>query len=179
MRKLEIGSVRTGAVAPDFETLDCVPGADHLGHWGSEPLPFPDCSFDEVYSSHTLEHVPWFRSVEALRELSRVLKPGGVVELWVPDFRYVVECYLRGRCGDSWRRFNPSGDPRVWANGRIFTYGPGEENWHRAVFDGPHLRDCLAAAGFADVTLTKTRTRGFSHGPIDLGARAKKPPQSA
>jgi len=174
-RSLEIGSVRTGAVGPAFETLDCAPGADHLARWGRDPLPFPGGAFDEVYASHTLEHVPWFETGRALAEVWRVLRPGGRFEVWVPDFRVVVEAYLAGRCGDGWRRYNPAGDPMLWVNGRIFTYGPGEENWHRTVFDAGHLTRCLRVAGFDPVRVTRRRTRGVSHGPIDLGALATKP----
>ncbi len=48
----------------------------------AEELPFADHSFDMVYSSHVLEHIP-DRS-KALREIYRVLKPGGVHFCVVP-----------------------------------------------------------------------------------------------
>ncbi|MGE0709145.1 MAG: methyltransferase domain-containing protein [Planctomycetota bacterium] len=173
-RKLEIGSVRAGPVGPGFETLDTVPGADHRARWGEEPLPFPDGAFSEVYASHVLEHVPWYLTIGALREVQRILAPGGLFEVWVPDLRTIVACYLERRCGDGWRKHNPQGDPLLWVNGRLFTYGPGEENWHRAAFDAEHLAACLTRAGFARVEVTKRRTRGVSHGAIDLGALAWK-----
>ena len=171
-RRVEIGSERTGTYAPGVETLDVVPGADHCARWGAEPLPFADASFADVYASHVLEHVPWFQTQDALREVRRILAPGGRFEVWVPDFRHIVACYLAGRCGDTWRRSNPTSNPMLWANGRIFTYGPGEENWHRAVFDEAYLTHCLAEAGFSAVEITRERRRGVGHGPIDLGAVA-------
>lgn len=45
-------------------------------------FPFPDDSFDVVFTSQTLEHV--FTPMKFLREVSRVLKPGGVLLLAVP-----------------------------------------------------------------------------------------------
>jgi SAM-dependent methyltransferase len=46
-------------------------------------LDFPDGSFDVVLCNHVLEHVPDDR--RALRELRRVLAPGGWASLLVPD----------------------------------------------------------------------------------------------
>jgi hypothetical protein len=45
---------------------------------------FPDNSFDVIYCSHVLEHVPDDR--KAMRELARVLKPTGWAMLAVPIF---------------------------------------------------------------------------------------------
>lgn len=45
-------------------------------------LPFKDNSVDEIYTAHTLEHVPDF--TKAMRELHRVLRPGGRLKIVVP-----------------------------------------------------------------------------------------------
>jgi len=45
----------------------------------------PDNSFDVIYCSHVLEHVPDDR--KAMRELARVLRPNGWAILAVPFFR--------------------------------------------------------------------------------------------
>jgi SAM-dependent methyltransferase len=46
-------------------------------------LPFPDATFDAVFSHHVLQHVP--DPLAALREFHRVLRPGGVVGIRDPD----------------------------------------------------------------------------------------------
>jgi SAM-dependent methyltransferase len=61
---------------------------DLTGTFGDEiiditDLPYPDDSFDAVICNHVLEHVPDDRT--AMRQLRRVLAPGGWAILLVPD----------------------------------------------------------------------------------------------
>lgn len=49
----------------------------------THPLPYPDASFDLVTCSEVLEHVENFRAV--LREIKRVLKPGGLMVVTTPN----------------------------------------------------------------------------------------------
>lgn len=182
MRFLEIGP-GDAPLGPEWETVDCRArvGIDRVGLWGSsEGLPYDADQFDLVYASHVLEHIPWFNTARALADVHRILKPGGVFEVWVPDFAYLIRCYLRRECGDDWRKFNDDSDPMVWLNGRLFTYGGpdglGDPNWHRAVFDERSLQDHLYNAGFKLIERidTKEKPRGHDHGPINLGMRALK-----
>lgn len=58
------------------------------------PLPFPDGSADAVFSEHLLEHIPLFGVVDVLRECHRVLKPGGIMRVGVPDAGRMLESYV-------------------------------------------------------------------------------------
>ena len=59
-----------------------VPGVNVLHTLGKEPLPFEDNTFDLVIANHVLEHVEgWWG---AFKELARVVKVGGTVEVWLP-----------------------------------------------------------------------------------------------
>jgi SAM-dependent methyltransferase len=57
-----------------------------LVHGDVERLPFDDESFDKVLMSEVLEHLRDDR--QALREVHRVLRPGGVLAVSVPHARY-------------------------------------------------------------------------------------------
>lgn len=64
-----------------YETADLsMPGVDH--HVDLQSLPFASGSFDIVYASHVLEHVPDDRA--AIAEIRRILAPGGIAILPVP-----------------------------------------------------------------------------------------------
>lgn len=65
-----------------------------------KPLPFPDASFDAVYSSHTIEHLHREAALRLLREAWRVLRPGGRCRTLVPDLRKIVDGYVAGRATD-------------------------------------------------------------------------------
>jgi len=58
-------------------------------------FPFPDDTFDAVYSSHVLEHFDRAAGSFLLRESKRVLKPGGLLRIVVPDLEASCAEYLR------------------------------------------------------------------------------------
>jgi SAM-dependent methyltransferase len=67
-----------------FKSFGAEPNlADYYGHAGA--LPFHDHSLDYVIASHVLEHVA--NPVAALAEWVRVVRPGGILYLVVPDRR--------------------------------------------------------------------------------------------
>jgi predicted SAM-dependent methyltransferase len=175
---LEIGP-GPARLGPEWKTLDCVPRqhVDFVARWGEGRLPIDDGACELVYASHVAEHLPYWQTVDAFCEVHRILKPGGRFEVWVPDFAYILECYLRGECGDDWRRNNPAGSPMLWAAGRIFAYnngGAGEQNWHRAIFDETWLKKCLWDAGFIKNAKLTGHERGHRHGKVSLGCIGAK-----
>lgn len=55
----------------------------HFKHGSVYALPYPDHSFDAVFSHAVLEHVG--EPVAMLREMHRVTKPGGIIGVRTPD----------------------------------------------------------------------------------------------
>ena len=58
-------------------------------------FPYPDGSMDVVYSSHVLEHFTRAQGLFLLREAHRVLKPGGILRIVVPNLAASCTEYLR------------------------------------------------------------------------------------
>jgi predicted SAM-dependent methyltransferase len=57
-------------------------------------LPVPDGSASGVYCSHILEHLPRDELPVALKNTLRILVPGGIFRLVVPDLVWRAKCYL-------------------------------------------------------------------------------------
>jgi SAM-dependent methyltransferase len=186
-RYLEIGPGSNRV--PEFETINVVWGydVDYIGD-ASKKLPFASCSFDLIYASHVLEHISWYQIPSAIKEWVRILKPGGSIEIWVPNGLLIAQTFINAELEikndidkDGWYKFNEYKDPCVWANGRIFSYGDGnglknDPNWHRALFTSRYLRFLLADSGLINISeLNRTEVRGYDHGWINLGIKGYKP----
>ena len=65
-----------------------------LGHNLLNGIPFPDVEFNMIYHSHALEHFSKKDGIEFITECYRVLKPGGILRIAVPDLEGIVRCYL-------------------------------------------------------------------------------------
>jgi SAM-dependent methyltransferase len=92
--------------------------------WG---LPFPDRSASHVFVSHMLEHLFFPRDVRFfLAELRRVMAPGSVVRIVVPDIEQCIEAYS--------------------SNDRLF-FASRRETWDWWPENPTRLEDFLAYAG--------------------------------
>lgn len=78
---IDIGCQRD-PITPDCVAFDKNPTPETTHTGDARKLPFHDAEFDFVWSSHCLEDIP--DTEAALVEWLRVLKPGGVIALYVP-----------------------------------------------------------------------------------------------
>lgn len=127
-------------IRPDYVNYDKddYPGVDAIG--SVEDLSrYADNTFTEVYASNILEHVPHVRTVATLKEWYRVLAPGGVLKISVPDFDRAIEIYQR--CG-----LAPWVVNFLWGD-QVYD---GAE--HRVCFNEPYLTRVLKEAGFSEVS---------------------------
>lgn len=128
-------------------------------------LPLESDGADVVYSSHFLEHIPLSSVEKFLQECFRILKPGGVFRLVLPDLEEICRSYLHYRDAgehgkanflqigliDQMVRSTPGGelgryyrkiglDPQLYGNEITFVL---ERTGHNILSDSTHARRSL------------------------------------
>lgn len=80
---------------PDWVNIDIAPlGPGVIAHDLSRGVPLADASADVVYHSHVLEHLRRDDAAAFMRECARVLRPGGIIRVAVPDLERICRAYL-------------------------------------------------------------------------------------
>ena len=93
MRLLNFGC--GGTWHPDWTNLDASPlSPDVVAHDLRRPFPFADATYDAVYGSHVLEHFEPAAGEKLLRDCFRVLRPGGIIRIAVPDLESIARLYV-------------------------------------------------------------------------------------
>lgn len=190
MRCLDIGpGWDENARIPGFETLDVEKRAnvDHVAD-AAGPLPFDDDTFDIIHASHILEHIPWQHTDRVLKEWARILKPGGWLEVWVPNGLKACRAFVAAEKGNTrlaeespmWRKRIVGKDPCRLASGHIFSFFSGIEHppWglHKAMFSPRYLKKLLQAAGLINVVaMNKSEIRARDYRWINMGFKGQKP----
>lgn len=80
----------------DWVNVDMYSTSEHVIEMDiRKGLEFEDNLFDVVYSSHVLEHMSKNAAEELVAEMIRVLKPGGILRLVVPDLEAIITNYTK------------------------------------------------------------------------------------
>lgn len=143
--KLELGS---GPVRREgWVTVDMCKGADVF--WDLRLLlPFCDNSFSFVYSSHVIEHFSYRQLDRVLREMYRVLAPGGVMSVCVPDARLFIDLYTSRDNPDHLLEYAPAVPSRQPMD--VLNYIFYMDGQHKHMFDPESLIYHLGMRGFVD-----------------------------
>jgi predicted SAM-dependent methyltransferase len=151
---------------PDWINLDLHPRRPHtLRHdAAAAPLPFAPGSFAAVYLSHVLEHVPAERASFVLVECRRVLRPGGILRIVVPDLEQIASLYAQ-TIERAWH-----GDDEARRRHRWFTM----ELLDQMTRERPGGRMLDLVAGLRADELEFVRARLGAEGRALLETRAKK-----
>jgi predicted SAM-dependent methyltransferase len=165
---------------PDFINLDFQwhPGIDVC--WDvTRGLPFAERSLVGVFSEHCLEHFPAGQARALLREVNRVLVPGGHLRLVVPDAELYLGTYWAQLQGDPARRFPYQAEeqarglwtPLVSVN-RVFYQDREFSAGHWQMYDFGLLEALLRDCGFTRVTRCRFGVGGDPCLLIDSPGRA-------
>ena len=108
----------------------------------ADGLPFPDGSAEAIFHEHLLEHLNLEAAAKLIEESHRVLSPGGVMRIAVPDAGRYLLSYANGGRGliDEYRPGRPT---NLLATQEVF-YLHG----HRSAWDLETLELFVRAAGF-------------------------------
>lgn len=119
------------------------------------PLPFPDGSVDYIFNEHFFEHLAPEDGVKVMGDLRRVLKPGGVLRIAMPDLEGVVNTYLHVPLSEDpvIKEFNIDfvKTRAEWMNMSMRWWG------HMWLYDWEELERRLGEAGFTTVKRQKLR----------------------
>ena len=127
-------------------------------------LPFEDNSCDVIYSSHVIEYFDRAEVVAVLKEWNRVLKPGGIIRLAVPNFEVMIKLYycesmpIETFLGPLYGKMQPPGCEAIY---------------HKTAYDFQSLKALLEDVGFTDIQLYDWKQT--EHGHIDDHSQAYIP----
>jgi predicted SAM-dependent methyltransferase len=108
-------------------------------------LPYGTAAVDLANSSHFLEHLPYDDGLKFLKECRRVLKPGAVLRLAVPDAGKLMGMYSKG---DDLSCFNEVNDGCENAPSQAAKLYALLHEGHSAIYDQETLAELLKRAGF-------------------------------
>jgi predicted SAM-dependent methyltransferase len=133
-------------------------------------LPLPSESIQSIASMHARVELAYLDVVPALRELHRVLEPGGVPRLGPPDLNRAIDAYRTGDRG----YFSVPDEEIASIDGKVV----GQMTWYGTnlmMFTVELARALLGRAGFRDARRTEYgQTSSPFHDIVQLDNRPKE-----
>lgn len=156
VHKLHIGC--GGNYLDGWFNTDLIPNHRRTQLNATRRFPFPNNTFDYIFTEHMIEHVPYAKGKTMLSECFRVLKPGGILRIVTPDLKFLIGLYQNDN------KINK--DYVEWSSD-LFLKDLAPHNatsvinnfyrdWgHQYIYDVPVMRDALTKAGFLEITETE------------------------
>jgi SAM-dependent methyltransferase len=183
MKKLNLacGSV----ILKDWDNLDYESRVDGVIECDlNSNFPYENNSVDEILTSHFLEHLKLrTEAVPFLKECNRVLKPGGILSIIVPDFEMLTKVK---KLDYHFNKFRNSKNSLRWLVGA--TFGEGRTRWDyhvsgwfeerfKELGKGNIIVDPAAGIPievWSDMELVKIIKKWRPHSPYEITAIYKK-----
>lgn len=141
--RLHLGS--GGQPKKDWLNVDLAGDPTDLAWNLAKGIPFADGSVDAIFQEHLLEHIPLQAGATLMDECFRVLRPGGIMRIGVPDAGELLQSYVGD--GKYLESIHPGRPTRLLGVQELFY-------WHRhtAMYDEDTLALMFRAGGFPDAT---------------------------
>ena len=115
-------------------------------------LPFKSNTFDIIFNDHFLEHLEYRDELpKFLKDCIRILKPGGIISIGVPDTEIVLISYVKG--DDTYfnlakKLWHPS-----WCQTKMehINYHFRQDGEHKFAYDFETLKKVLSEKGFVEI----------------------------
>ena len=148
-----------GFVCEDWRTGRYILRQDAGHRW-----PFEDGSFDIVYSEHMFEHILPMDGATFLREMYRVLRPGGIMRVTTPDLEKYLVGYVQRKENNFLQehaaRFPPMGKLGPPYTAATIVNNIFRNYEHRWVYDFEEFVACAAKAGIPKEAVTHSSRLG-------------------
>lgn len=163
-RMLELGGGETPHPSTDVN-VDIRQAVDKEGthkvhftfNFENFPWPIKDSDFEYIYSQFNIEHISWRKSEQYLREVFRILKPGGQVFIISPNTEAQLQYILS--------KAEPDGDEGSMLFGDL-NYA---DNSHKSYWSPGIMASYLEKVGFQDIAI-----QPFGQLETDMATVAKK-----
>ena len=175
-KKLNLGC--GGKTLEGYVNVDLFHGSKIDEVFDLDDIPYKDNTISKIYSEHALEHVSFNRAEKAIREWFRVLKPGGEVELYMPDFEECCRSYLNAPLESNYFM-----KTRAWF--KLTIYGvqesqggePDDAQIHKCGFSKEEIRIVMERNGFIVNSVENYGGLGQkpSYGTPSMAIIARKP----
>ena len=156
MLRLNIGGATNPM--PGYRVIDRQNGQE------AYPLNFSSDTVDEVRASHILEHFSHRQTLDVLRDWVRVLKPGGLLKIAVPNFDWIVEKYRSDEAGRL--------PLEAFLMGSQIAMDDGT---HKAIFNSRKLHALMELAGLVNIEYWLGDVEDCSGLAVSLNLQGRKP----
>ena len=134
----------------------------------------PSGSVEVFYSSHMLEHLCRHEAASFLSEVRRVLRPGGILRLAVPDLRRLIECYVATEDADRLVIETELAQYQFRGFRKRLEFVLIGGRGHHWMYDGKTLCRLVAGSGFVRASVVPPGQTRIPHPePLDLGERVE------
>lgn len=120
-------------------------------------LPFKDNTADLIYSSHFLEHVPYYTAINILKDWHRILKSGSKLTLILPNFAHSISLYATDQISldqlmEESLFVNKDPKSLLWKLLNLLGVFGLTHMW---AYDKSNIRNIIIKAGFSEPTFLK------------------------